>query len=115
MIGDLISPFKAMLSCDYKAAETRILAAVHLRFGLPASLPPAMTKAVKRADAAAAFLEAVNLAGFSLAEAKRYFPQPRHADADRRGAPHALVGRQDDADLPRPFRADLRGEPGSPS
>jgi 5'-deoxynucleotidase YfbR-like HD superfamily hydrolase len=76
VIGDLISPFKAMLSADYKAAETRILTAVHLRFGLPPTLPPAMTKAVKRADAAAAFLEAVNLAGFSLEEAKRYFPRP---------------------------------------
>jgi 5'-deoxynucleotidase YfbR-like HD superfamily hydrolase len=76
VIGDLISPFKAMLSSDYKAAETRILAAVHLRFGLPATLPPQMAKAIKRADASAAFLEAVKLAGFSLAEAKRYFPQP---------------------------------------
>ena len=76
VIGDLISPFKAMLSEDYKAAEMRILTAVHLRFGLPASLPASMTKAIKRADAAAAFLEAVNLAGFSLDEAKRYFPRP---------------------------------------
>jgi 5'-deoxynucleotidase YfbR-like HD superfamily hydrolase len=76
VIGDLISPFKAMLSSDYKEAEARILAAVHLRFGLPAILPQAMRKAVKRADAKAAFLEAVNLAGFSVAEAKRYFPRP---------------------------------------
>jgi 5'-deoxynucleotidase YfbR-like HD superfamily hydrolase len=76
VIGDLISPFKAMLSCDYREAETRILAAVHLRFGLPAALPVAMAKSVKRADAAAAFLEAVNLAGFSQEEAKRYFPRP---------------------------------------
>ncbi len=76
VIGDLISPFKAMLSSDYKAAEMRILAAVHLRFGLPATLRPEMAKAIKRADASAAFLEAVKLAGFSLAEAKRYFPQP---------------------------------------
>jgi uncharacterized protein len=76
VIGDLISPFKAMLSSDYKEAERRILAAVHLRFGLPAMLPAAMTKAVKRADAAAAFLEATHLAGFSEAEAKRYFPRP---------------------------------------
>jgi 5'-deoxynucleotidase YfbR-like HD superfamily hydrolase len=76
VIGDLISPFKAMLSSDYKEAETRILAAVHLRFGLPASLPTSMLKAIKRADAKAAFLEAVNLAGFSLDEAKRYFPRP---------------------------------------
>jgi 5'-deoxynucleotidase YfbR-like HD superfamily hydrolase len=76
VIGDLISPFKAMLSSDYKAAEIRILSAVHLRFGLGATLPQQMAKAVKRADGTAAFLEAVNLAGFSLAEAKRYFPRP---------------------------------------
>lgn len=76
VIGDLISPFKAMLSKDYREAERRIMAAVHLRFGLPAVLAPRMARAIKRADAAAAFLEAVNLAGFSLTEAKRYFPRP---------------------------------------
>jgi uncharacterized protein len=76
VIGDLISPFKAMLSSDYKEAEKRIMTAVHLRFGLPPALPPSTAKAIKRADGTAAFLEAVNLAGFSLAEAKRYFPRP---------------------------------------
>lgn len=76
VIGDLISPFKAMLSEDYREAERRIMKAVHLRFGLPAVLAPRMAKAIKRADGTAAFLEAVNLAGFSLAEAKRYFPRP---------------------------------------
>src|SRR5580700_10739428 len=35
VIGDLISPFKAMLSEDYREAERRIMKAVHLRFGLP--------------------------------------------------------------------------------
>jgi len=76
VIGDLISPFKAMLSQDYREAERRIMSAVHLRFGLPPVLAPRMTKAIKRADATAAFLEAINLAGFSLAEAERYFPRP---------------------------------------
>jgi 5'-deoxynucleotidase YfbR-like HD superfamily hydrolase len=77
VIGDLISPFKAMLSEDYREAERRIMRAVHLRFGLPPALPSRMAKAIKRADATAAFLEAVNLAGFSLVEAKRYFPRPQ--------------------------------------
>ena len=76
VIGDLISPFKAMLSKDYREAERRIMGAVHLRFGLPPILAPRTAKAIKRADASAAFLEAVNLAGFSLAEAERYFPRP---------------------------------------
>ena len=79
VIGDLISPFKAMLSADYKAAEARILAAVHRRFGLPEPLPAADIRAIKEADRAAAFLEAVNLAGFSLEEARRHFPRPRIA------------------------------------
>jgi 5'-deoxynucleotidase YfbR-like HD superfamily hydrolase len=77
VIGDLISPFKAMLSADYKAAEARILVAVHRRFGLPEALPAADKRAIKEADRAAAFLEAVNLAGFSLEEARRHFPRPR--------------------------------------
>jgi uncharacterized protein len=79
VIGDLISPFKAMLSQDYRMAEARILAAVHQRFGLPAALPSAIEAAIKRADQAAAFLEAVNLAGFSPLEARRYFPRPKIA------------------------------------
>src|SRR4029078_13051198 len=38
VIGDLISPFKAALSLDYKAFEARLLAAIHLRFGLPGEI-----------------------------------------------------------------------------
>ena len=40
VIGDLISPFKAALSLDYRAFEAKLLAAIHLRFGLPVELPP---------------------------------------------------------------------------
>ena len=39
VIGDLISPFKAALSLDYRVFETRLLAAIHVRFGLPTELP----------------------------------------------------------------------------
>jgi uncharacterized protein len=35
VIGDMITPFKAVIGDTYKAVETRILAAVHIRFGLP--------------------------------------------------------------------------------
>ncbi|MDE3115045.1 MAG: HD family hydrolase, partial [Pseudomonadota bacterium] len=34
VVGDLISPFKAAVGLDYKAFELRLLAAVHIRFGL---------------------------------------------------------------------------------
>jgi 5'-deoxynucleotidase YfbR-like HD superfamily hydrolase len=49
VIGDLISPFKAALSLDYRAFEAKLLAAIHLRFGLPAELPDEVTKLIKRA------------------------------------------------------------------
>ena len=81
VIGDLISPFKAALALDYKAFEAKLLAAIHLRFGLPAVLPEEVTKLIKRADKIAAYYEATVLAGFSIEEAKRFFGQPRGLSA----------------------------------
>jgi len=77
VIGDLISPFKAALSIDYRAFEAKLLAAIHLRFGLPADLPEAVNRLIKRADKIAAYYEAIGLAGFSRDEARRFFGQPR--------------------------------------
>lgn len=77
VIGDLISPFKAALSLDYRAFENKLLAAIHLRFGLPAELPKAVAKLIKRADKIAAYYEATGLAGFSREEARNFFGQPR--------------------------------------
>ena len=81
VIGDLISPFKAALSLDYKVFENRLLAVVHARFGLPESLPAEITKAIKAADRLSARHEARLLAGFSDAEATEYFGAP--GDAER--------------------------------
>jgi 5'-deoxynucleotidase YfbR-like HD superfamily hydrolase len=77
VIGDLITPFKAAVGLDYKALETRLMRAVHLRFGLPAEPPVTTRKLIKRADRAAAFMEATQLAGFSDGEAGRFFGRPR--------------------------------------
>jgi 5'-nucleotidase len=77
VIGDLISPFKAALSLDYRAFEARLLGAIHLRFALPAELPPDIAKLIKRADKIAAYYEATSLAGFAREEARRFFGQPR--------------------------------------
>ncbi len=73
VIGDLISPFKAAVGLDYKALENRLLAAIHIRFGLPPTAPERLTRLVKRADRMAAYLEATELAGFSKSEAQRFF------------------------------------------
>ncbi|MDJ0512040.1 MAG: HD family hydrolase [Methyloceanibacter sp.] len=77
VIGDLISPFKAALSLDYKTFEARLLGAIHVRFGLPAALPEETNDLIKRADKIAAYYEAVGLAGFSQAEARKFFGQPK--------------------------------------
>ncbi|MBV9461806.1 MAG: HD family hydrolase [Bradyrhizobium sp.] len=73
VIGDMISPFKAVLGGDYKLIERRLLSAIHIRFGLSAELSPSVTAQIKTADRGAAYLEATRLAGFSEAEAKRLF------------------------------------------
>jgi 5'-deoxynucleotidase YfbR-like HD superfamily hydrolase len=77
VIGDLISPFKAALSLDYRSFEAKLLAAIHLRVGLPAELSDDVTRLIKRADKIAAYYEAIRLAGFSRTEARRFFGQPR--------------------------------------
>lgn len=77
VVGDMISPFKAVLGNEYKAVEARLLSAVHLRFGLPASTPVRWKAALKKADLCAAFFEATELAGFSYAEARRLFGAPK--------------------------------------
>jgi hypothetical protein len=73
VIGDLISPFKAVLGGNYKAVEARLAAAIHLRFGLPAKAPAPIARLTKRADRAAAYYEATALAGFAAAEAAALF------------------------------------------
>lgn len=76
VIGDMISPFKAVIGPDYKAVEERLLAAIHQRFGLPAKRSEKLTKTIKAADRIAAYHEATQLAGFGIAEAVREFGRP---------------------------------------
>jgi 5'-deoxynucleotidase YfbR-like HD superfamily hydrolase len=76
VIGDMISPFKAVIGDAYKAVERRLLTAIHLRFGLPAKSPPDLEKLIKFADREAAFLEATRLAGFETTAALKFFGRP---------------------------------------
>jgi 5'-deoxynucleotidase YfbR-like HD superfamily hydrolase len=88
VIGDMISPFKAVIGDAYKAVEARLLAAIHRRFSLPAVLPVELTTLIKSVDRAAAYLEATRLAGFSAAEARRFFGPPPKLTA---GMEHDLL------------------------
>src|SRR3546814_18377921 len=67
----MISPFKGAIGGAYKTVERGLQAAIHIRFGLPAGLPDGIIAAIKRADKVAAFSEAVDLAGFTEAEARK--------------------------------------------
>ncbi len=79
VIGDMISPVKAAVGPGYGELDLRLTAAVHLRFGLPASLPVAVKKAIKVADKVSAWLEAVQIAGFTEPEADKLFGRPETA------------------------------------
>lgn len=76
VIGDMISPFKAVMGGNYKQIEKRLEAAIHMRFSLPAETPAALHKFIKQCDVLSAYFEAVELAGFSRAEAGRIFGEP---------------------------------------
>ncbi len=76
VIGDMISPFKALLGESYKSIEARLQEAIHIRFELPAVTPAKLKKLIKRADLICAWFEAVQLAGFSEEESNKFFGKP---------------------------------------
>jgi 5'-deoxynucleotidase YfbR-like HD superfamily hydrolase len=76
VVSDLISPFKAAVGINYKSFELKLMAAIHVRFGLPPKPPVHLEKLFKRADLISAYHEATQLAGFEVDEAKKIFGAP---------------------------------------
>src|SRR4030081_2464629 len=62
VIGDMISPFKAVLGGDYKTVEKRLLSAIHIRFGLPPVLDAEIVRRIKDAERGAGYLAAISSA-----------------------------------------------------
>ncbi|WP_104018511.1 HD domain-containing protein [Roseovarius nitratireducens] len=79
VIGDMISPVKNAVGPGYDELDKRLAAAVHLRFGLPATLPAQVKRQIKRADKVSAWMEATEIAGFTVTEADRFFGKPDSA------------------------------------
>ena len=77
VIGDMISPVKAAVGPGYGALDDRLTAAIHLRFGLPAAIPKEVKRQIKAADKVSAWMEATQIAGFSEAEADKFFGKPK--------------------------------------
>jgi len=80
VIGDMISPVKSSVGRGYSDMDERLTAAIHQRFGLPSKTPDVIKKQIKRADTASAWLEAVQIAGFSEEEANTLFGKPILSD-----------------------------------
>ncbi|MGV6838762.1 MAG: YfbR-like 5'-deoxynucleotidase [Planktomarina sp.] len=76
VIGDMISPVKAAVGPDYAELDKRLEAAIHIRFGLPAQTKPRLKQKIKKADKISAWAEAIQIAGFSAAEANKLFGKP---------------------------------------
>ncbi|GGD21200.1 HD domain-containing protein [Sinisalibacter lacisalsi] len=79
VIGDMISPVKSAVGPSYGELDARLQAAINIRFGLPAEVPGRVKKAIKKADRVSAWLEATQIAGFSIAEADKFFGKPNPA------------------------------------
>jgi 5'-deoxynucleotidase YfbR-like HD superfamily hydrolase len=80
VIGDMISPVKSAVGPGYREMDDRLTAAIHLKFGLPTKIPDVIKKQIKRADMLSAWLEAVQIAGFSANEANQLFGDPILSD-----------------------------------
>jgi hypothetical protein len=83
VIGDMISPFKAVVGGAYKDVENRLEAAIHRRVGLPAHPDAKLKKSIKQADKIIAYFEATELAGFATSEAAKFFGRPSGISADQ--------------------------------
>jgi 5'-deoxynucleotidase YfbR-like HD superfamily hydrolase len=111
VIGDMISPFKAVMGDAYKAVELRLLGAIHLRFGLPPATPAVLKRRTKEADMLAAFLEATTLAGFAREEALRFFGKPHPLPAAVMALVHPLPTEQAQEGFLRRFETLAKGRP----
>ncbi len=89
VIGDMISPFKAVVGGGYKAVEKRLEGAIHMAFGLPAETARPLKTAIKKADTVSAYFEALSLPVSLRTSAQVFRPTARHyrRHADPQSAP----------------------------
>ena len=76
IISDMITPLKSFLGDEYIQLEEKIQSAINIRFSLPGEIPKKIYKLIKNCDRQTAFIEAIQLAGFTLKEAKKTLKIP---------------------------------------
>ena len=77
IISDMITPLKSFLGEEYIQLEGKIQSAINIRFSLPGEIPKKIYKLIKNCDRQTAFIEAIQLAGFTLKEAKKTLKMPK--------------------------------------
>ena len=77
IISDMITPLKSFLGEEYIQLEEKIQIAINIRFSLPGEIPKKIYKLIKNCDRQTAFIEAIQLAGFTLKEAKKTLKMPK--------------------------------------
>ena len=77
IISDMITPLKSFLGEEYIQLEEKIQSAINIRFSLPGEIPKKIYKLIKNCDRQTAFIEAIQLAGFTLKEAKKTLKIPK--------------------------------------
>ena len=80
VIGDMISPIKSHLGAEYEELDENLTMAICMRFNIPTKKIETIKKRVKIADKKAAWLEAINLAGFSQRDADRIFGKQKEIE-----------------------------------
>ena len=76
IISDMITPLKSFLGEEYIQLEEKIQSAINIRFSLPSEIPKKIYKLIKICDRQTAFIEAIQLAGFTLKDAKKTLKMP---------------------------------------
>jgi predicted protein tyrosine phosphatase/5'-deoxynucleotidase YfbR-like HD superfamily hydrolase len=82
VVGDMISPFKAALGLDYKAFEQRLLAAIHIRFGLPAVSPPSSRPSSRRLRPRGGLPRGDTACGLRNRRGDQFFGRPKGLDGE---------------------------------
>ena len=77
IISDMITPLKSFLGEEYIQLEEKIQSAINIRFSLPGEIPKKIYKLIKNCDRQTAFIEAIQLAGFTLKEANKTLKMPK--------------------------------------
>ena len=77
IISDMITPLKSFLGEEYIQLEEKIQSAINIRFSLPGEIPKKIYKLIKNCDRQTAFIEAIQLAGFTFNDAKKTLKIPK--------------------------------------